>query len=248
MVTPLLERRPGRSLEEILAEAQTVVEDTDFPTVRRWRDAGGRVVGHFQVYFPEEIAHAAGLLPVKIRGARVEARRAEAAARQALAYTLLGGICLGFAVLLAGPGGSLSGLLADDGRIGAALPVILAACIVAAATKSALVPFHPWLLGAMVAAAPVSGLLHASAMVKAGSYLLLRLAAPIAADGLLGPVLALLGGVTFAVTALQALQERDLKRILAFSTISTLGLIAAAAGLGSAAAVSAGGSLRYQNK
>jgi benzoyl-CoA reductase subunit C len=78
MVTPLLEGRSGRPLEEILAEAQTVVEDTDFPTVRRWREAGGKVVGHFQVYFPEEIAHAAGLLPVKIRGARVEARRAEA--------------------------------------------------------------------------------------------------------------------------------------------------------------------------
>jgi len=78
MVNPLLERREGRSLEEILAQAQTVVEDTDFPTVRRWREAGGKVVGHFQVYFPEEIAHAAGLLPVKVRGARVEARRAEA--------------------------------------------------------------------------------------------------------------------------------------------------------------------------
>ncbi len=78
MVTPLLERRSGQSLEEILAEAQAVVEDADFPTVRRWREAGGKVVGHFQVYFPEEIAHAAGLLPVKVRGARVEARRAEA--------------------------------------------------------------------------------------------------------------------------------------------------------------------------
>ena len=76
MVNPLLERREGRSLEEILTQAQTIVEDTDFPTVRRWREAGGKVVGHFQVYFPEEIAHAAGLLPVKVRGARVEARPA----------------------------------------------------------------------------------------------------------------------------------------------------------------------------
>ena len=44
----------------------------------RWREAGGKVVGHFQVYFPEEIAHAAGLLPVKMRGAQIEARQAEA--------------------------------------------------------------------------------------------------------------------------------------------------------------------------
>jgi benzoyl-CoA reductase subunit C len=45
--------------------------------VRRWREAGGKVLGHFQVYFPEEIAHAAGMLPVKVRGAQVEARLAD---------------------------------------------------------------------------------------------------------------------------------------------------------------------------
>jgi ech hydrogenase subunit A len=161
------------------------------------------------------------------------------AARRALAWNLAGGIGLGSAALLAGPGATLSGLIAG-GRASEALPLILGGCIVAAAAKSALVPFHPWLLGAMVAAAPVSALLHASAMVKAGSYLLLRLAPPVAADGLIGPVLTLLGGFTFAAAAFAALRQHDLKRILAFSTISTLGLIAAAAGLGSAAAVSAG--------
>ncbi len=55
-----------------------LVEDPDFPTVQRWREAGGKVVGHFQVYFPEEIAHAAGMLPFKVRGAPVEARQAGA--------------------------------------------------------------------------------------------------------------------------------------------------------------------------
>lgn len=167
-------------------------------------------------------------------------RAAVLAARRALAYNLLGGIALGTAVLLAGPGGRLSDLVAGDVAARWALPLILAGCIGAAATKSALVPFHPWLLGAMVAAAPVSALLHASAMVKAGSYLLLRLAPPIAANGLLGPALTVLGGFSFAVTAIEALRERDLKRILALSTISTLGLIAAAAGLGSPAALAAG--------
>ena len=67
----------GRDLDGILAACQELVEDVSFPTVRRWREAGRRVVGHFQVYFPEEIAHAAGLLPFKVRGAPIEASHAE---------------------------------------------------------------------------------------------------------------------------------------------------------------------------
>jgi benzoyl-CoA reductase subunit C len=66
-----------KPLDEVLYECREMLEDTTFPTVRRWREAGGRVVGHFQVYFPEEIVHAAGLLPVKIRGAQVEAMQAD---------------------------------------------------------------------------------------------------------------------------------------------------------------------------
>jgi benzoyl-CoA reductase subunit C len=65
-------------LDELLLLAKETVEDPDMPTVARWREAGGKVVGHFQVYFPEEIAHAAGLLPVKVRGAQVESRQADA--------------------------------------------------------------------------------------------------------------------------------------------------------------------------
>jgi len=66
-----------KSLTEILALCRDLVEDSEYPTVRRWRENGGKVVGHFQVYFPEEIAHAAGLLPVKICGAQVEGMEAE---------------------------------------------------------------------------------------------------------------------------------------------------------------------------
>jgi benzoyl-CoA reductase subunit C len=65
-------------LADVLMLCRELVEDPDFPTVKRWREAGGKVVGHFQVYFPEEIAHAAGMLPLKMRGASIEARRAEA--------------------------------------------------------------------------------------------------------------------------------------------------------------------------
>lgn len=64
-------------LDDLLYECRELLEDTDFPTVRRWREAGGKVVGHFQVYFPEEIVHAAGMLPFKVRGAPVEAMQAD---------------------------------------------------------------------------------------------------------------------------------------------------------------------------
>ena len=66
-----------RPLEDVLYECRELLEDTGFPTVTRWRAAGGKVVGHFQVYFPEEIAHAAGMLPFKVRGAPIEPTRAE---------------------------------------------------------------------------------------------------------------------------------------------------------------------------
>jgi len=67
----------GKPAEEILYRCRELVEDPAFPTVRRWREAGGKVIGHFQVYFPEEIAHAAGALPFKLRGAPVEPTKAD---------------------------------------------------------------------------------------------------------------------------------------------------------------------------
>ncbi len=67
----------GQPLEEVLWHCRELLEDDAFPTVKRWRDAGGQVVGHFQVYFPEEIVHAAGMLPFKVRGAPIEAVQAD---------------------------------------------------------------------------------------------------------------------------------------------------------------------------
>jgi len=60
------------SLDELLWSARELLEDDSYPTVRRWREGGGKVVGHFQVYFPEEIVHAAHALPFRMRGAPVE--------------------------------------------------------------------------------------------------------------------------------------------------------------------------------
>jgi hypothetical protein len=67
----------AQPLDEVIYQCRELFEDTDFPTVRRWRDAGGKVVGHFQVYFPEELVHAAGMLPFKVRGAPVEPLQAD---------------------------------------------------------------------------------------------------------------------------------------------------------------------------
>ncbi len=76
-IGPLLDLSPDGPLDEVLVQCREIVEDVEFPTVRRWRDGGGRVLGHFQVYFPEELAHAAGMLPVRVRGGAVERREAD---------------------------------------------------------------------------------------------------------------------------------------------------------------------------
>ena len=67
----------GKDLDGMLHAVVELLDDTEFPTVKRWREAGGKVVGHFQVYFPEEIAHAAGMLPFKMRGAPIEPKHAD---------------------------------------------------------------------------------------------------------------------------------------------------------------------------
>jgi len=77
MTVRVMEEWQGKSLDDILWLCQETVEDTEVTTVKRWREAGGKVLGHFQVYFPEEIAHAAGMLPMKMFGASVETRIAD---------------------------------------------------------------------------------------------------------------------------------------------------------------------------
>lgn len=77
MNVQIFEAWRGKPLDEVLYECRELLEDTTFPTVRRWRESGGKVVGHFQVYFPEEIVHAAGILPFKVCGAPIEAVQAD---------------------------------------------------------------------------------------------------------------------------------------------------------------------------
>ena len=73
----VLENWRDKPLDEIFYMCRELVEDPEFPTVKRWRAAGGQVLGHFQVYFPEELAHAGGMLPVKVRGAPLDVRHAD---------------------------------------------------------------------------------------------------------------------------------------------------------------------------
>lgn len=101
----------------------------------------------------------------------------------------------------------------------------------AALTKSAQFPFSGWLLGAMAAPTPSSALLHSATMVKAGVYLLIRLA--IAMNGnYVGQMVYLCGGFTFLVASCLAISQSDGKKVLAYSTISNLGLIVACSGAG----------------
>ncbi len=113
--------------------------------------------------------------------------------------------------------------------------MVAVACVAllsfAALTKSAQMPFSQWLLGAMVAPTPTSALLHSATMVKAGVYLLLRLA-PALQNNWAGYMVTFIGGFTFFVASLMAISQTDAKKILAYSTISNLGLITACAGIG----------------
>jgi ech hydrogenase subunit A len=102
--------------------------------------------------------------------------------------------------------------------------------------KSAQFPFSSWLTGAMVAPTPVSALLHSSTMVKAGVYIILRVA-PVMENTLAAKMLMLIGGVSFLITALIAISQSNAKKVLAYSTISNLGLIVACAGINTSATV-----------
>ncbi|MDP3464803.1 MAG: proton-conducting transporter membrane subunit [Sulfuricurvum sp.] len=102
---------------------------------------------------------------------------------------------------------------------------------VAALIKGAQMPFSPWLLGAMAAPTPVSAILHSSTMVKIAPYFILKIS-PALAGTAVGGVIALIGAISFLVSAALALREENFKKILAYSTISLLGLMILTASLG----------------
>ncbi len=112
--------------------------------------------------------------------------------------------------------------------------------LLGAFTKSAQFPFHIWLPDAMEAPTPVSAYLHSATMVKAGLYLVARLSPIFAGEAVWFWLVSGTGIVTLIYGSYRALKQTDLKSLLAFSTISQLGLIMSLLGLGSAAAIYSG--------
>ena len=155
----------------------------------------------------------------------------------ALWMNLLGGVAFAVAILyLASQGGGIMGLneVLASGKAIVLIPVVLIGF--AGLTKAAQLPFSSWLVGAMVAPTPVSALLHSSTMVKAGVYIVVRLA-PIFQATFSGYVLAFIGALTFLLASGIAISQSNAKRVLAYSTIANLGLIVACAGIGTYEAI-----------
>lgn len=164
------------------------------------------------------------------------------AAMQAIIVTTAGGLAMLVGVVLLGEAAGtyrISALVADPPE-GALVTVAVVLLLVGAVSKSALVPFHFWLPSAMAAPTPVSAYLHAAAMVKAGVFLVARLA-PAFSDLTAWQVIVLpLGCWTLVHGGYRALRQYDLKLVLAFGTVSQLGLLVLLVGLGSQAAALAG--------
>ena len=104
--------------------------------------------------------------------------------------------------------------------------------LLAAFTKSAQVPFHFWLPNAMEAPTPVSAYLHSATMVKAGVYLIARMTPILGSVPMWTTVVTAAGGATMLLGAYRAVQETDLKRILAYSTLGALGVLTLLIGVG----------------
>jgi multicomponent K+:H+ antiporter subunit A len=163
-------------------------------------------------------------------------------ARMALVVTGIGGLCLLLAMLILGQiAGSydLDRVLAAGAvvREHPLYPVVLVLFLLGCFTKSAQMPFHFWLPGAMAAPTPVSAFLHSATMVKAGVFLLVRFTPVLGETQLWFFLVTGTGMATLVLGSIIALFRHDLKGLLAYSTISHLGLITALAGIGSPGAI-----------
>ncbi|WP_426997308.1 Na+/H+ antiporter subunit A [Pseudarthrobacter sp. N5] len=176
---------------------------------------------------------------------RLSARRS---ALQALMVTTAGGLAMLVGLIILGfTAGTyrISAILElaptlvtgpTAGAVAAAVVLIL----IGAITKSALVPFHFWLPGAMAAPTPVSAYLHAAAMVKAGIYIVARMAPGFTDTAYWPPLVLGLGLATMLVGGYRALRQTDIKLILAYGTVSQLGFLTMVVGLGTPDAALAG--------
>lgn len=186
-----------------------------------------------------ELTSIASFLLIGQGGEQSEERRA---AVQALLVTVFGGLAMLLGLILLGEAAGtyrVSTILTDPPR-GPMVTAALVLICIGAFTKSAQLPFHPWLPAAMVAPTPVSAYLHAAAMVKAGVYLVARLAPGFAELTVWWLPLVTVGLATMIVGGWRALAETDLKRLLALGTVSQLGFLMVLFGAGGRIAALAG--------
>ncbi|NTU84249.1 MAG: putative monovalent cation/H+ antiporter subunit A [Chloroflexales bacterium] len=187
-----------------------------------------------------ELTSISSYLLIGFRHTDAEAR---GAALQALLVTGGGGLALlAGLVLMGGAGGSfeLSVLLAGGGLQAHPLYLPALACVLLGAfAKSAQLPFHFWLPAAMAAPTPVSAYLHSATMVKAGVYLLARLSPLLGGTPAWAGVVGGVGAATMLVGGGLALFQSDMKRLLAYSTVSALGTMTLLIGVGGEAAITA---------
>ena len=186
-----------------------------------------------------EITTVLSFLLVGHYAERATSRRA---ATQALLVTTFGGLAMLVGIIVLGNiAGTylLSELIANPPTsLAASVAVVL--ILVGALSKSAIVPMHFWLPGAMAAPTPVSAYLHAAAMVKAGVYLIARMTPGFADSPEWRPTVVSLGLLTMVLAGWRAIREYDLKLILAFGTVSQLGLITVMVGSGGSEMMLAG--------
>ncbi|MDQ0793384.1 Na+/H+ antiporter subunit A [Streptomyces sp. B1I3] len=172
-----------------------------------------------------------------------ERKQNRRSALQALTVTTLGGLAMLVGFLILGQAAGtyrISAIVADPPEPTAAVSVAVALVLCGALSKSAIWPFSLWLPNAMAAPTPVSAYLHAAAMVKAGVYLVARLAPGFADVPLWRPTVLVLGGATMLLGGWRALRLNDLKLVLAYGTVSQLGFLVVLVGAGNRDAALAG--------
>ena len=166
-------------------------------------------------------------------------------AQKAMLITVAGGFCILAAALFMH---KIVGSFDIDTLIASAdiikadplYPAVMLLLLIGAFAKSAQVPLHIWLPTAMEAPTPISCYLHSATMVKAGIYLIARMTPVLGGTALWGGVITVVGLSSLLFGSLMAIRQFDMKGILAYSTISQLGLIIALFGFGTEAAIAAG--------
>ena len=168
--------------------------------------------------------------------------RARDAALSAITITGAGGLVLLAGLVLLGQQSGTYRLseLVVDSWLSSVSWVAALLILLGAFTKSAQFPFSSWLPGAMVAPTPISTYLHAATMVKAGVYLVARLAPALAEISIWRPIVFALGSITMMFGGWRALRQVDLKLLLAHGTVSQLGLLVVLFGAGDSSMAQAG--------